>query len=92
MIKDRYLGRLIRAYPANAKAQLHRTPPAVEAQAGAEAVLAAFRTATDHPMGKAMTLAVMLDGDECGERPLDSTMRENAAQLFETIFRDLANA
>jgi hypothetical protein len=43
-------------------------------------------------MGKAMTLAVMLDGDEFGERPLDSTTRANAAQLFETIFRDLASA
>lgn len=43
-------------------------------------------------MGKAMTLAVMLDQDECGEHRLDPSTRERAAQLFEEIFMDLANA
>lgn len=39
-----------------------------------------------------MILAVMLDRDECGEHKLDSSTRENVAQLFEEIFRDLASA
>jgi len=92
VIKDKYLSRLIRAYPAQANAQLHRTPPAVEAAAGMQAVLNAFDDATDHPMGKAMTLAVMLDQDESGEHKLDPSTRERAAQLFEKIFVDLASA
>lgn len=92
MIKDRYLGRLTRAFPAQAEAQLHRTPPAVDAAAGVEAALAAFDTATDHPMGKAITLAVMLDQDECGVHRLEPFTQERAAQLFEEIFRDLASA
>lgn len=91
MIKDRHLSRLIRAYPAHAEAQLHRTPP-VEADTSVEAVLNRFQAATDHPMGKAITLAVMLDQDECGEHQLDPSTRERAAQLFEEIFRDLAGA
>lgn len=90
MIKDRHLSRLIRAYPTRAEAQLHRTPP-VEAATSVEAVLSRFQ-ATDHPMGKAITLAVMLDQDECGEHQLDPSTRERAAQLFEEIFRDLASA
>ena len=92
MIKDKYLSWLIRAYPAQADAQLYRTPPAVDAAAGMEAVCTAFHDATDHPMGKAMTLAVMLDQDECGEHKLDLSTRERTAQLFEEIFRDLACA
>lgn len=92
MIKDKYLSRLIRAYPAQADAQLHRTPPAVEAAAGREAVLTAFHDATYHAMGKALALAVMLDQDECGEHKLDPSTKERAAQLYEDIFRDLACA
>lgn len=90
MIKDRHLSRLIRAYPAQAEAQLHRTPP-VEAAACVEAVLTRFHDATDHPMGKAIMLAVMLDQDESGESQFDASTRERAARLFEEIFSDLAS-
>jgi hypothetical protein len=91
VIKDRNLSRLLRAYPTQAETQLHRTPP-VEAASNVEAVLSRFRELTDHPMGKAITLAVMLDQDECGERQLDPSTRDGAAQLFEEIFRNLASA
>ena len=91
MIKDRHLSRLIRACPTQAEAQLHRTPP-VEAATSVEAVLSRFQEATDHPMGKAIALAVMLDQDECGKHQLDPSTRESAAQLFVEIFRDLGSA
>ena len=91
MIKDRHLTRLIRAYPSLSEAQLHRAPP-VEDPSSVEAVLAQFHEATADPIGKAMTLAVMLDQDECGESQLDAFTRERAARLFEEIFRDLASA
>ena len=91
MIKDRHLSRLIRAYRTQAEAQLHRTPP-VEAATSVDAVLSRFQDATDHPIGKAITLAVMLDQDECGEHLLDPSTQERAPQLFEEIFRDLASA
>lgn len=92
MIKDKYLSRLIRAYPTLAAAQLDRTPSAVSPAAGIEAVLNAFSKATAHPIGKAITLAVMLDQDDCGEHKLDPSTREKAAQLFEETFKELARA
>lgn len=91
MIKDKYLSRLIRAHPAQAAAQLDRTPPAPEAAAGMQSVLSAFDDATNNPMGKALTLAVMLDQDESEEHKLDPSTRDRAAQLFESIFVDLAS-
>lgn len=91
MIKDRYLTRLIRAYPVQAKAQLHRVPPA-EAASSVEAVVDRFHDATADPMGKAIALAVMLDQDECGESKMDAPTREKAAELFEATFKDLASA
>lgn len=91
MIKDRYLTQLIRAYPAQSKAQLDRTP-ADEGASSVDAVLARFHDATADPIGKAITLAIMLDQDECGESQFDASTRERAVQLFEEIFRDLASA
>lgn len=79
------MSRLIRAFPDGAEAQLQPAPPAVDAAAGREVVLGAFHNATAHPMGKATSLAVMLDQDECGEHELDPSVRENTAQLFEAI-------
>lgn len=91
MIKDRYLKRLIRAYPVQAKAQLDHVPQA-DGDASVEAVLARFHDATAAPIGKAIALAVMLDQDECGEHQLDAPTREKAAQLFEETFKDLARS
>lgn len=78
MITDRHLSRLIHADPTQAEAQLHRTPP-VETASNAEAVINRFREATDRPIGKAITLAVMLDQNECGvlrrNRSLNRTIK-----------------
>ena len=91
MIKNRYVTRLLRAYPAQSDAQLLRTRH-VDAAAGAEAVLARFHDATADTIGKGIALAVMLDQDECGESPLDASTRGRAEQLIEDIFSYLANA
>jgi hypothetical protein len=91
VIKDRHLTRLARAYPAQFEAQLRRTP-SVEGATSEEAVLTRFLEATKHPMGKAITLAVLLDQDESGERQLDAPTRERTTQLLDEIFRDLASA
>ena len=90
LIKDRHLTRLIRAYPSQAEAQLHRVPPA-EGASTVEAVLARFHDATAAPMGKAIALAVMLDQDERGETRLDAPTREKAMHFLEETFKKLAN-
>jgi hypothetical protein len=91
VIKDRYLTRLLRAYPTQSEAQLRRTQH-IDGASSAEAVLARFHDATTDPIGKGIALAVMLDRDECGESPLDASTRGRAEQLFEEILSDLANA
>jgi hypothetical protein len=63
-----------------------------KAATSVDAVLSRFQDVTDHPMGNAITLAVRLDQDECGEHQLDPSTPERAAQLFDEIFRDLASA
>lgn len=80
----------IRAYPAQAGAQLHRVPPA-EAASSVEAVVDRFHDATADPMGKAIALAVMLDQDEYGESKMDAPTRQKAAELLEETFKDLAS-
>jgi hypothetical protein len=91
VIKDKYVTRLLRAYPAQSEEQLRRTQH-IDGASGAEAVLARFHDATADTIGKGIALAVMLDQDECGESPLDASTRRRAEQLFEEIFSDMANA
>ena len=81
MITDRYLTRLIRAYPAQAEAHLHRVPPA-EAASSVEAVVDRFHDATADPLGKAIALAVMLDQDESGESKMDAPTRGEGSGAF----------
>jgi len=90
-MKDRYLTRLLHAYPAQTKAQLRRTQH-VDGASSAEVVVSRFHDATADPIGKGIMLAVMLDQDECAESKLDAATRERAEQLFEEIFSDLRNA
>jgi hypothetical protein len=91
VIKDRYLTRLLRAYPTQSKVQLNRTHQ-VDGATSVEAALARFNDATADPIGKCIALAVMLDLDESGESPLNASTRGRAERFFEEIFSDLGNS
>lgn len=89
MVKDRYLTRVIRAYPDQSRTQLHEGP-GIGDDSNADEVLARFLDATAAPIGKAIALAVMLDQDERGEIQMNESGRERALVLFEEIFKSLA--
>lgn len=85
------LYRLAKAYPDAFKEEVSRAKPLYEVSSK-KTVLNHMDDITKNPMGRAITLAVLLDQMDTGEFPTNAEGRQRAATAFEDAFNALTDS
>lgn len=85
------LHRLAYAYPKAFAEEGYRAKPLYDVSSE-KSVLNHLRDATKNPMGRAISLAVLLDQMDSGEFPTTPEVRQQAADAFENAFNELGKS
>lgn len=84
------LYRLLKAYPDAVKAEMERPKPLYEVST-MNSILNHVNDMTKNVVGRAISLAVVLDQMDSGEMPTTPDVRQMAADAFERAFHEIAD-